>query len=327
MKVVKEKISFMFPGQGFQFVGMLNDFVYPGSRKYSDVIQIFDKSLKSEIGGNISTLMTLENTDSDSIAKSKRMRLNETKIAQPAILLHSLLNFEKFKESENNQYNYEISYLFGPSLGEIISLVVAGSITYEEGANVLYNRGKFMQESCPIGLGTMLNVIGDKDSIIEHFDKFKMNNLNQEEREYIDISSINSKRLAVLSGKTELIEKSIKFFKENSIACKKLPVSAAFHSKLMENAQILFNNYLNNTSNIIFKPPKYPILSTVENSNLQFYQEYSSRPNFDSEVKSLLVKQLRYPVNLLDSVKYNSDNNIKIYDMNKRKFIDPNEYI
>jgi [acyl-carrier-protein] S-malonyltransferase len=298
---------------------MLNDFISVKSNRA--FIDKFDESLFDLVGSKISKLMTLEADDSEEAIKNKRMIINQTQISQPAILLQSILNYKKFDISE-----FHIENLFGPSLGEIISLVIADSIDYKQGARLLFKRGALMQESCAVGQGAMLNIIGDSQIIIEHVNKFK-NNLSIELKDFIDISSINSKRLVVASGKTELIEQLMTYLKENAIACKKMTVSAAFHSKLMENAQTKFYEYLN-SSDIIFKKPKFNILSTIEDLNVyQNIQKLLDENKFDMEVKKLLVKQLRVAVNLLDCVKYNMENHIEVYDMNKRKFIDYNDYI
>jgi len=89
--------------------------------------------------------------DSTDVTKRKALLINQTEISQPAILLHSYLTFQKTKEFLIN--NYDIKYLFGPSLGEIIALVVGKSINLYDAGELLYKRGKYMQESCPIGVG------------------------------------------------------------------------------------------------------------------------------------------------------------------------------
>jgi malonyl CoA-acyl carrier protein transacylase len=118
--------------------------------------------------------------------------------------------------------------------------------------------------------------------------------------------------------------------KDNSIACKKLPVSGAFHSKLMENAKITFREFLDNEKIFFNKLNNVEILSTI--SEVNFYKKISTddtedEKTFDHNVKEILIKQLTEPVNLLNCIKFNIKNGIKIFDMNKRKFIDNEEYV
>jgi [acyl-carrier-protein] S-malonyltransferase len=303
---------------------MLNDFIYPQSRDYQEVIDEFDHILFNVLKGKkISSLMTVEKNDSEENLKAKRLFLNETKVAQPAILLQSILNYKKFLKEENSK-QFEVDSFFGPSLGEIIALVIAECIEYSQGAMLLYKRGECMQESCPQGVGAMLNVVGQATHSIEFFEKFKRS-LNEEEASFINVSSINSNRLIVLSGKSELIDRCSKFMKENSIACKKLPVSAAFHSKLMTSGQLLFKEYINSPKNKIEqKKPQVSIISTIESG---FYDKYKDSSEFDHKLKSLLVRQFLEPVNLLDCVRKNAQDKVKIYDMNKRKTVDFTEFL
>lgn len=332
---------------------MLNDFVFPQNKDYQLIIDEFDYILNPLIHNKISSLMTVMKEDSEEVLKEKRKLLNETKIAQPAILLQSILNYKKFCRENTS---YEICSLFGPSLGEIISLVIAESIDYSKGAQLLFKRGECMQESCPQGAGAMLNVLGPYNFSIEIFNKFLLT-LNENEKEFINISSINSNRLIVLSGKSLLIEECAKYLKENSIACKKLPVSAAFHSKLMVHGQKLFKNYIfskderadinsnlelhtsisnkdiynlsfidENKFKFKFNHPKIVILSTIE-ADFFLNNINKESEDFDLKIKDLLVKQFTEPVYLLDCVKKNADQNIKIYDMNKRKIVDYGEFL
>jgi malonyl CoA-acyl carrier protein transacylase len=307
---------------------------------------------------NFSDLLLLKENDNEYINKLKREVLNKTKFAQPAILLHSYLNYNKFlkekfnyegDEKENNidyainkNINNTFSYFFGPSLGEIISLVCANSITLNKAGTLLHIRGRLMQESCPNGRGAMLNVVGDINKNINLFNLFINNNKNEE----INLSSIMSNRLIVLSGATDSIEKCRIFFKENSIGCRKLIVSAAFHSDLMIEGSLKFKDYLfDKEENIFFDFPKIPIISTIypefvyprKNSKEAF--GFDNNPiEFDTKVKEMLVDQFTRKVDLMNCVKNlvelskkdNEDNKIiecQIYDIIKRKNLDLNEFL
>jgi malonyl CoA-acyl carrier protein transacylase len=342
---IKNKIGIMFPGQGFQYVGMLNEFISPLNEDYQKIIKEFDDILCVTIKENIyfeenslallknrldlSNFMTLEKEDSEEVVREKRKILNLTKVAQPAILLHSLLNFKKFLLESSS---YQIISMFGPSLGEIIAMVCAGSLDYRKAASLLFTRGLLMEDSCKSGEGAMLNVIGDFHDSINKFSLFS-SKLREEEREMINISSINSKRLIVLSGRTDLIEESMKFYKSYSIACKRLPVSGAFHSKLMSKASLGFESFLfDNKNSIIFKLPQVDILSTIrprDKDNNHNWKYDRSDKDFDNTVKNKLISQLESQVDLVSCVNANfkTEEEIQIYDIIKRKFVDKNEYL
>lgn len=306
------------------------------------------------INFKFSDLMILEDNQNEEINKLKRNILNKTEYAQPAILLHSYLNYlkfinENFKEKDlyyninNNKHNDNNNkFFFGPSLGEIISLVCAESISLNSASYLLYKRGKFMQQSCPKGKGSMLNVIGDIDNNIKLFNEFiKKNNSEKNEKNEkdpeinINLSSIMNKRLIVLSGEVNLIEKCKNFLKENSVNSRKLIVSAAFHSNLMRKGSEDFEKFLaENSEKIFFERPKVDIISTI-------YPDFIYRKNsgtaekfdFDSEVKRLLVKQFTEKVDLLKCVrnyyKFNDfeGNEFELYDVIKRKKVDLKDFI
>lgn len=287
---------------------------------------------------DFSDLMLLKENDSEDTNKIKREILNKTEFAQPAILLHSYLNYRKFLKEKSNivdELKEKGAFFFGPSLGEIISLVCAKSISLDKAGVLLYKRGKFMQESCPKGKGAMLNVIGDINKNINLFKDFIENENNK--NEVLNISSIMSKRLIVISGATDSIEKCKNFFKENSVGCRKLIVSAAFHSSLMKQGSENFKNFLFNQTekneNIFFDFPEISIISTIYPEFIYYKKQENSlnKIEFDKKVKELLVDQFTRKVNLLESidnfVKINHGIEFDLYDIVKRKKVDLNDYL
>lgn len=334
---------------------MLNDL----EKKHSNIIKQFDEIISKKISlendlksknypdekinnFTFSKLMILGENESED--KIKREILNETKYAQPAILLHCYLNFLKYKEEFNCNYpknnDNDGIFFFGPSLGEIISLVAAGSLDLNQAGILLYNRGRFMQESCPKGIGSMLNIVGEVNKTIPIFEEF----LDKYRKENIDglvdinISSVMNKRLIVVSGRTESIEECAKFMKNKSIACRKLIVSAAFHSNLMLEGSIKFKEFLFDSRNDIrFNFPLVNILSTIDPQFVYLNNKMQNLNNdeFDIRVKNLLVEQFTKKVDIQGCIeKYVSllnqrgdKDDTKIYDIVKRKFVELDEYI
>lgn len=320
---------------------MLNDMLKNPLNE--NIIGDFDTYLYPLLKLNISSLMILQDNESEDSIKLKRSQLNETQIAQPAILLHSILNYYKFlneKREEIQSNSLKIDSVFGPSLGEIIALVASESLSLNEAGILLYNRGRFMQESCPIGTGSMLNIVGDINNSKEIYNNF-IADLSHNDNEMINISSINSKRLLVISGRSDLIDKCNVFIKKNSIATRKLQVSAAFHSALMKKGQEMFKKYLDE-ADIKFELPVFRVLSTieeigdindvvysnnkVENIKVLAY-DIKDKDRFDLIVKDMLVKQYTHPINLIECVKYNYNNHVRIYDVVKRKYCDYSDYL
>jgi [acyl-carrier-protein] S-malonyltransferase len=161
----------------------------------------------------------------------------------------------------------------------------------------------------------MLNVIGDIKVTKDLFERF-LNTI--EDKEYVNISSLHSKRLLVLSGKKTLIQKCSQFYKENNIPSKNLNVSAAFHSKLMEEGKNKFEKYLNNVQ---FKYPKYKLLSSVTGNIIEETED------FDNKIKEVLVSQFVSPIRLLQCYEICQEGSLKILDVVKRKILDEKEIL
>ena len=143
--------ALLFPGQGSQVVGM-------GSELYKNfkiVKTLFDKADTGELGFKISKLI-LEGPESD---------LQLTKNTQPAILTVSHSIFQVMKEEFDCDIDL-FKYFAGHSLGEYSALVCAGSLNFTDALYLLYERGKAMQEAVPVGMGSMIAVLGMKTSEI-----------------------------------------------------------------------------------------------------------------------------------------------------------------
>lgn len=166
----------------------------------------------------------------------------------------------------------------------------------------------------------MINIIGDINTNIKLFDKF-IETLNIDEKDYINISSIHSKRLIVISGKKGLIQSCSLFFKENNIMNKQLNVSAAFHSKLMENGRFKFMQYL---EKIIFEEAKFNLISTVTGGVIH---RGIDKYHFNEAIKDILVRQFCEPIRLLSSYQLCFDQDITVLDVVKRKFINAKDVI
>ena len=165
----------------------------------------------------------------------------------------------------------------------------------------------------------MLNIIGDIYTSLNLFQKFRLT-LSIEDREFINISSIHSKRLIVISGKKGLITKCSFFFKENNIISKQINVSAAFHSKLMEKGRLKFKDYI---KDMYFDNLKYNLISTVTGEVI----DKNDLDDFNTRIKDILVKQFCEPIRLLTSYQLCYEEDVPILEVVKRKFIETKDLI
>lgn len=256
------KVALVFPGQGAQYVGMAND-IYNNDDIAKKIIDEAERS----VGINLKKIM-FEGSDEE---------LAKTENTQPAIVTHSIALFESLKDKIDLKYDA----CLGLSLGEYSALVAADAMDFNDAVAVVKKRGKYMQESVPLGKGTMAAILG--------LDREKVNEvIEQVDNGIIEVANYNSPGQIVISGETGTVKDSISLFKENG--AKKavvLNVSAPFHSSMLEPAGLKLKKELDD-----IKLRKCKV-SVVSNVNADYYTD---------NYKDLLVSQVSSSVLWEDSI-------------------------
>jgi [acyl-carrier-protein] S-malonyltransferase len=267
--------SVIFPGQGSQFVGMCKDL----HDKYALIQNLF-KEADEILGFPLSKL----------ILSGPKEELDLTENTQPAIFLVSYSIFKLIKEEFKIDLN-KANFLAGHSLGEYSALSSAEALSFSDTLKILKIRGKAMQSSVPKGVGGMVAVLGSEIKIIENL-------VNENKNKYeCFIANDNSVGQIVLSGNIDDLEKIIVDLKSANIKNIKLPVSAPFHCKLMNNATIVMKEEI---AKLNFKEPKNTLISNV-----------TGREITDSnELKDLLVQQIESRVRWRESILFMIDSGV-----------------
>ena len=205
-------IALLFPGQGSQAVGMGKEL----AEKYDIARRTFEEADEA-LGYKLSQLCFEGPED----------QLRLTEITQPAILTASVAAFRVLKEK-----NIHFAFVAGHSLGEYSAHVAAGTIDFADAVRTVRNRGKYMQEAVPVGVGAMAAILGlplDKVTAICN---------DAAQGEVCEPANINSPEQIVISGNTAAVERAIKLADERGAKrAKLLLVSAPFHCSLMKPAQ------------------------------------------------------------------------------------------
>ena len=243
--------AYVFPGQGAQFTGMGKD-LFENSEQAKSLF----KQANDSLGFEITRIMF----------EGEKEELTQTKVTQPAIFLHSVI-LAKVLTSQ-----FKADMVAGHSLGEFSALVAANYKTFEDGLKLVYNRALAMQKACEQNPSTMAAILGLEDKIVEE--------VCQSINGVVVPANYNCPGQLVISGSNEAIAEACqKLTDAGARRALQLPVGGAFHSPLMDPAQIELAAAIESTP---FKEGDCPI-----------YQNVTAKAETDpEEIKSNLMKQL-----------------------------------
>jgi [acyl-carrier-protein] S-malonyltransferase len=205
-------IALIFPGQGSQLVGMGKDL----AEKYPAARHTFQEA--DEVLGYRLSQLCFEGPEE---------RLRFTEITQPAILTVSVAALRVLETRIPKP-----GFVAGHSLGEYSAHVASGTFRFADAVRTVRNRGKYMQEAVPVGVGAMAAILGlDLDQVTAVCREAAQG-------EVCSAANINSPEQIVISGNTAAVERAAKLADERGAKrAKLLPVSAPFHCSLMKPAQ------------------------------------------------------------------------------------------
>ena len=261
--------AYIFPGQGSQFPGMGKD-LFDKFEMAKEMFHVSDEIL----GFDLSTI----------ILKGSKEDLQQTRVTQPAIFLHSIITAKVMGA------DFQPDAVAGHSLGEFSALTAAGVIDFESGLKLVSQRAEAMQKACNISKGTMAAILGMEDK--------KVDEICQQISGVVVAANYNCPGQLVISGSVDAIESACEDLK--AAGAKRaliLPVGGAFHSPLMEPARAELENAIDSTS---FSDPLCPI-----------YQNSPAIAVEDPiEIQKNLIAQLTAPVRWSQSINSMIDSGI-----------------
>ncbi|POB13984.1 ACP S-malonyltransferase [Halobacteriovorax sp. DA5] len=257
-----KKVVLIFPGQGSQYVGMGK------SLEGHPSFELLEEA-NGALGYNLSKIM-LEGPEEE---------LTLTQNTQPAILTYSIGLFQKAKEILDAA-GVEVSCVLGHSVGEYPALVAAGALSFEDALRAVHNRGKYMQEAVPAGMGKMYAVMRVPADIVEKACKEASTEGNE-----VMPANFNEPGQIVISGHADACDKAVSWISENFSEPHKtveLKVSAPFHSSLMKPARENMAAFFND---VTFNKTTIPYIANIDAKKYQI--------GTDGEVvKENLIKQI-----------------------------------
>jgi [acyl-carrier-protein] S-malonyltransferase len=260
------KQAWVFPGQGSQTLGMLNELAAENSLIQNIFVQA------SEALGY----------DLWDVVQNDEQKLNQTHITQPALLAASYAIYKLLLEKGMSQP----AYLAGHSLGEYSALVCAGVIDFADAIKLVEARGQFMQQAVPVGVGAMYAIIGlDDDKVVASCEQAQI-----QSRQVVAAVNFNSPGQVVIAGNKDAALLAATLCKEQG-AKRALPlaVSVPSHCALMKPAAQQLANLL---TDIVFSIPNIPVVNNVN----------VAHPTDPVVIKQALVEQLYSPVRWTETI-------------------------
>jgi [acyl-carrier-protein] S-malonyltransferase len=257
--------AFIFPGQGSQSVGM-GKALAESSAAARELFQEVDEALRQ----NLSRLM----------AEGPPDELTLTENAQPAIMANALATLRVSGVAID-----KADFVAGHSLGEYSALCAAGSFGIATTARLLKLRGQAMQRAVPVGEGAMAALLGANLEIAQ-----AVAEAAAADGEQCTVANDNDPTQVVISGHRAAVERALGIAKEKGAKrAVLLPVSAPFHSPLMEPAARAMEQALAETE---ISVPAVPLYANVTAASVE-------EPD---EIRRLLVSQVTGMVRWRESV-------------------------
>jgi [acyl-carrier-protein] S-malonyltransferase len=260
------RICALFPGQGSQSAGMGKAW-YDSTPEAAELFTRADNAL----GYSISKLCF----------EGPAEELTLTQNAQPALLLCGYVSYVLS--------GIKVHAAAGHSLGEFTALLAANVFSLEEALCLVHKRGIYMQESVPVGKGSMVAVMGpSEDELVEY--------IREGAKGVVEIANLNSPGQTVLSGEAEAMKDFSGFLSGKGAKVIPLNVSAPFHSSLMKPAADKLSSDLDA---ITFNKPEFPVYSnftareitTGDEARDLLKKQVCGTVRWTSEMKNLMEEQ------------------------------------
>jgi len=255
--VSRERIAFVFPGQGSQAVGMGRDLY----ENYAAARAVFDAADEA-LGFPLSRLCF------EGPAEELQLTYN----TQPALLTVSVAALRVLEE-----HGVAPDVVAGHSLGEYSALVAAGALSFEDAVRLVRLRGQFMNDAVPAGTGGMGAILGLDAGVVERL-------CAQVEDGVVEPATYNCPGQVVVAGHVAAVDRCLALALEaGARKVQRLNVSGPFHCSLLQPAGERLAEAL---EGVVIRDPRIPVIANVD------AQPVASA----AAIKQALIEQVSKPV-------------------------------
>jgi [acyl-carrier-protein] S-malonyltransferase len=259
------KLAMVFPGQGSQAVGMLQ--AYGEIAAVREVLDEASGSLKLDLA--------------KLIAEGPAEQLNLTVNTQPVMLTAGFAAYRAWQSLGGA----EPALVAGHSLGEYTALVVAGALSFGDALPLVRFRAQAMQEAVPQGQGGMAAILGLDDRAV------RAACAEAAQGEVVQAVNYNSPGQIVIAGDAAAVKRACDAAKaKGAKRALPLPVSAPFHSALMQQAAERLRQYM---LKVTFNVPRMPVINNVDVAS---YVD-------PAQIRDALVRQAYNPVRWVETIR------------------------
>ncbi len=230
------RIAFLFTGQGAQYNGMARQ-LYDSQPTFRGTLDKCDQLLRLYLNRSLLSVIFADD-------ESEAALINETAYTQPALFAVEYALAEMWRS-----WGIEPSVVMGHSVGEFVAACVAGVFSLEDGLKLIAERARLMQE-LPSG-GGMAAVFSDEATVSPVIAPYA---------DQLSIAAINGPSNVVISGLDQALSEVLAALSRQGIKSRRLSVSHAFHSPLMET---ILDDFERIASSVSFSEPEIGLISNV----------------------------------------------------------------